>query len=297
MTLFRGLSAFPITPADEQGKVDTRALVALLERLTDAKVDSIGLLGSTGTYPYLTRDERRRAIDAAVDHAGGRTPILVGIGALRTEDAVRFGQDAAAGGADGVLLAPVSYIPLTPEEVFAHFETVAAEVGLPVCVYNNPGVTHFTFDDDLIVRLSRVANIVAVKTPAPGPDVVQDRVRGLKARLPEGFSLGYSTDLNVTEALLAGGEAWYSVLAGLFPRVAMEICAAALDGDVAEARRLNDRLKPLWELFTEFSSLRAIYAAASLLGVCEAAPPLPILPLGQTARDRIADCLGALQLT
>jgi len=55
MTMFRGLSAFPITPSDEQGPVDTGALRALLGRLTDAKVNSIGLLGSTGSYPYFDR--------------------------------------------------------------------------------------------------------------------------------------------------------------------------------------------------------------------------------------------------
>ena len=64
--MFRGLSAFPITPADADGRVDVEALQRLVKRLTDAGVDSIGLLGSTGSYPYLSRTERRRAIVAAV---------------------------------------------------------------------------------------------------------------------------------------------------------------------------------------------------------------------------------------
>src|SRR6202011_4791197 len=100
--------------------------------------------------PYLTRSERRRAIEAAVDQVGGKIPLLVGIGALRTDDTVQFGQDAQAAGADAVLLAPVSYTPLTNHEVFTHFETVAHAVGLPLCIYNNPGTTHFAFSTDLI---------------------------------------------------------------------------------------------------------------------------------------------------
>src|SRR3954463_1321585 len=134
--LLRGLSAFPITPADAEGRVDANALRKLVAALCAAKVHSIGLLGSTGTYAYLSRSERRRALDAALQEAG-QVPILVGVGALRTDEAVQLAQDAKAAGAAAGLLAPVSYTPLT-EEVFEHFATVARESGLPLCIYDNP---------------------------------------------------------------------------------------------------------------------------------------------------------------
>lgn len=295
MTMFRGLSAFPITPADEQGRVDTGALRTLLARLTDARVNSIGLLGSTGSFPYLDRGERRRAIEAAVDQVGGKVPILVGIGALRTDDAVRFGQDAKAAGADAVLLAPVSYMPLTDDEVFTHFENVAAAVGLPLCVYNNPTTTHFTIGADLVARMSRLPNVAAVKNPSPVASAVPDLLRELRGKTAEGFSLGFSVDANATEAMLAGADAWYSVVGGLFPKLAMQMLAAIPNPD--EARRLNARLQPLWELFVEFSSLRVMYAAANLLGICRAVPPRPILPLAEAAQRRVGQTLGMLELT
>jgi len=296
MTIFQGLSAFPITPADDEGRVDTGALRTLLVRLTDARVHSIGLLGSTGSYPYLTRPERRRAVEAAVDQVGGSTPILVGIGALRTADAVHCGQDAKGAGADAVLLAPVSYTPLVDDEVFTHFETVARAVDLPLCIYNNPGTTHFTFSDSLIARLSRVPNIAAVKNPAPARGEASAALRNLRAAVPPEFSLGYSKDWDAAEALLAGADAWYNVAGGLFPRICMQIVAAAQRGDAAEARRIDARLKPLWELFIEFSSLRVMYAAVNLLGICAAAPPRPLLPLPEPAQRRIGQTLAALDL-
>jgi 4-hydroxy-tetrahydrodipicolinate synthase len=295
MTIFHGLSAFPITPADEQGCVDTDALRKLVKRLMDASVDSIGLLGSTGSYPYLTRSQRRRAIEAAVDQVGGKVPILAGIGALRTDDAVRFGQDAKAAGADAVLLAPVSYTPLTDDEVFAHFEAVAMAVDLPLCVYNNPGTTHFTFSADLVGRLSRVPNVAAVKNPTPDAGAVQGNLSELRAKTSQGFSLGYSTDWNATEAMLAGGDAWYSVVGGLFPDLSMQILSAVRAADGSEARRLNARLAPLWDLFREFSSLRVMYAAVNLLGICRATPPRPILPLPEVAQRRVGLTLEMLE--
>ena len=288
------LSAFPITPADANGRVDAAAMRGLLRPLVAAEVHSIGLLGSTGSYPFLTREERRRTVEVAVDEVAGRVPLLVGVGALRTDDAVRIAQDAKAAGADLGLLAAVSYTPLTDDEVFEHFATVARESDLPLCIYDNPGTTHFRFSPALVGRLSRVPGVVAVKSPAPEPQAIAEHLRSLRDVVPEGFSLGYSGDWNSVEALIAGGDAWYSVVAGLFPKIGMDIVKAVQAGETAEARRLNARLEPLWQLFKEFSSLRVIYALVDLLNICRAVPPRPILPLTGVAQRKVADTLRML---
>lgn len=295
MPLVAGLAAFPITPVDADGRVDVAALRRLVRRLADAGVDSIGLLGSTGTYPYLSRGERRRAIEAAADEAAGKVPLLAGIGALRTDEAVALAADARAAGAAAGLLAPVSYTPLTDEEVFVHFRTVAGESGLPICIYDNPGTTHFSFSEDLVGRIAGVPGVVALKTASPPAAEVAGHLAGLRARVPAGFSLGYSVDAGAAEAMIAGGDVWHSVLGGLFPEPVLAIVRAAQRGDAAEARRLNARLAPIWALFAELSSLRVIYAAANALGLTAAAPPRPILPLSEAAARRVAAVFRALE--
>ncbi len=296
MTQLHGLSAFPITPADDTGRIDAAALRGMLARLVAAGVDSVGLLGSTGTSLYLTRAERRRAVEIAADAIAGRTTLLVGIGALRTDEVVRLGQDARAAGADAVLLAPVSYTPLNQEEVFTHFRTVAEAVGLPLCLYDNPATTHFSFTNDLIARLSRLPDICAIKMPAPQAGAVGAQLRATRAGTSPGFSVGLSVDWHATEGLLAGADAWYSVAAGLFPAPCLEIMAAARRADAAGARALDARLRPLWDLFLELGSLRVVYACANRLGLCDAAPPLPILPVPDASLGRVAAVLEALGL-
>jgi 4-hydroxy-tetrahydrodipicolinate synthase len=293
--LFHGLCAFPITPADDDGIVDTAFLRRLIRHLSDQGVDSIGLLGSTGIAPYLDRAQRRRAVEAAVAEAAGRTPVMVGIGALRTGEAVRLGQDAAACGADAVLLAPVSYAPLTEAEVYEHVVTVAGAVDLPLCLYNNPGTTHFTFSPALIGRLSRVARVVAVKNPAPEPAAMAGALADLRGRVPAGFSLGNSVDWRAGEALLAGADAWYSVLAGLLPALCVPLVQAASRGDAVRARALDATLRPVWDLFTAYTSLRVVHAMAGLLGLGTAAPPRPILPLDDAALRRVSEVLRGLE--
>lgn len=296
MTATTGLSAFPITPASAAGVVDLPALRGLVGRLVAAGVGSIGLLGSTGSYPYLSRAERRRAIDAALDEAAGRVPVLVGVGALRTDDTLDLARDAAAAGAAMGLLAPVSYTPLTPDEVFAHFEAVAEGSGLPLCIYDNPGTTHFSFDVDLVGRLARLPGIVALKRPAaPAPEAARD-LAALRAVVPAGFSLGSSVDWHAAEALLAGSAAWYSVAAGLWPAPCLAILRAAERGDAEEARRRNAALEPLWALFRAHSSLRVVFAAADILGLCRAEPPRPILPLPAPVRHEVAAVMARLGL-
>jgi 4-hydroxy-tetrahydrodipicolinate synthase len=293
MTAFSGLSAFPITPADAGGRVDTVALRRLVARLVETGVDSIGLLGSTGTYAYLTREQRRRAIDAALVEATS-TPILVGIGALRTDEAVRLAQDAKAAGAAAGLLAPVSYTPLLDDEVFEHFRAVAEASGLPLCIYDNPGTTHFTFSPALVGRLSRLEGVVALKTGAKPAAEVESQLAALNGEVRDGFSVGCSVDINAHEALLAGAAAWYSVIGGTLPKACLAITRVAQAGDAEETRRLHAALEPIWATFRAHTSLRVVYALADLLGLCQAEPPRPILALGAAAKAEVAAAFESL---
>lgn len=296
MPTITGLSAFPITPSDAEGRVDDDALRRILAPLVAAEVDSIGLLGSTGTYAYLSRGERRRALETAVAAVEGRVPILVGVGALRTDDAVQLARDAKAAGAAAGLLAAVSYTPLTEDEVVSHFATVAGESGLPLVIYDNPGTTHLRFTPTLIGRLARMTGIVAAKCPSPEPASAVSGVAAVRDAVPDGFPVGFSGDWNVTEALIAGGAAWYSVAAGLFPHRCLAIVRAVQAGETTRARALNAELAPLWDLFKAHSSLRVMYVLADLLGICRAEPPRPILPLPGDVRDRIAATVRDMRL-
>jgi 4-hydroxy-tetrahydrodipicolinate synthase len=290
VTLFHGLSAFPLTPADAAGRVDADALGRLLDRLVVARVDSVGLLGSTGIYAYLDRAERRRAVEAAAARLGGRVPLIVGVGALRTDAAEALARDARDAGADGLLLAPVSYTPLTEDEVFAHVRAVAEAGGLPLCLYNNPTTTRFTFSPGLIERLARLDHVAAVKMPLPATGF-EAELADLRGRVPPGFAIGYSGDWGCAEGLLAGADAWFSVLGGILPEVALEITRAARQGDAETARALDARLAPLWALFRAHGGLRVVYAIARELGLTDAVPPRPVLPLPEAELPRLRDAL------
>src|SRR4051812_34493753 len=253
--MFTGLSAFPLTPLDDDGRLDEPAFVRLVTRLAEAGGQSIGALGSTGSYAYLSRAERARTARLAVEAAQG-VPVMVGIGAVRTEHVLEHTHDAQKAGAAAVMLAPVSYQALTDDEVFGLYEDVSPELSVPLCVYDNPGTTHFAFTDDLHARVAALPGVGAIKLPGAG---ATERVGVLRPLLPAGVAVGVSGDQFAAGALDAGADVWFSVVGGLFPRTALA---------VVEARApASARLEPLWALFRRYGGIRVMAAAAALLGL------------------------------
>ena len=289
MTLFSGLSAFPITPMTLAGEVLVTDLSGLVRRIEAGGADSIGLLGSTGTYMFMDREQRRCAVTAAVG-AATSIPVIVGVGAMRTDEAQSLAHDAATEGAAGLLLAPVSYTPLTEDEVFEHFLAVASASDLPLCIYSNPGTTNFTFRPEFVARLATIATVAAIKLPLPSSGDIAADLAAFRQAAPS-LSIGYSGDWGCKDALLAGADCWFSVAGGLFPERAAALTAAAMKGDQEEADRHDTVFAGLWGLFQANGSLRVMYAAANMLGLTDAQPPKPLLGANEGLRTQLASVL------
>jgi len=295
--MFHGLSAFPLTPMNESG-IDETAFVNLVERLVAAGVDSICALGSTGSYAYLTLAERRRVAQLAVEHAAG-VPVMIGIGAMRTRDVLVLAEHAHEAGAAGVLLAPVSYQKLTDNEVFDLYEMVTRSLSIPLCVYDNPGTTHFEFSDQLHGRIAGLPHVGSIKIPGVplNAEAAAERVQRLRALIPSHVTIGVSGDRFAATGLNAGCEAWYSAIGGLFPKAALAITRAAQAGNTVEAVRLSEHLAPLWAMLGEHGSLRVVAAAAELHGLVDSPSlPLPVKSLAGPARLQLGHLLEKLEL-
>lgn len=296
--MFRGLSAFPLTPITASG-FDEEGFCRILRRIAVAEADSIGVLGSTGSYAYLTREQRKQVATLAVEHANN-IPVMVCVGAMATEQVLHLIDDAQTAGASALLLPAISYQRLREEEVFALFETVTRHTDLPVCVYDNPGTTHFTFSDALYARIAELTGVGSIKIPGlpEESESAAARIAQVRERLPAKVTLGISGDAFAGIGLNAGCEAWYSVCGGLFPRVAKEITEASARGDRQEVTQLTERLDPLWQLFRKHGgSIRVIAAAAGVLGLTSGdCLPRLLLPLDAEATAEVAAVITALGL-
>jgi len=295
--MFNGLSAFPLTPV-VKGEIEEKSFVSLIESLVNAGVNTIGALGSTGSYAYLTREQRYRATKLAVGCAGN-IPVMTSIGSVSTEEVLRLAQDAQHAGVSGVLLAPVSYQKLTPEEVFRLYERVSAELSVPFCLYENSATTGFEFTDELLISISALKNMGSIKLAFQPADLhkAAERITDLKHRLPASVTLGISGDAQSAAGLLAGCDVWYSVVAGLFPHYALRLTQAALGGNREETDRLNSALDPLWAFYRRHGSLRVIATVAEIIGrVPVPCLPFPLQTLTGTERTSLERILTMLPL-
>lgn len=297
--MFTGLSSFPLTPLVND-EVDEPAFIRIIQRLAASGTDSITALGSTGSYAYLSPSERARATALAVEHAGG-TPVFVGVSELRTSKVLANVAAAQKAGASAGLLAPITYQPLTEDDVFGLYKDVSENSDLPIIVYDNPGTTHFTFTPELYGRISQLPGIASIKIPGAklGQNQAHEHLTSIRAMVPEHVTLGVSGDAFAVDGLIAGCDAWYSVIGGTLPQLALNMVRLAQSGQHSQAIAESRRLVPLWELFTEFGgSLRVIAALAEHLNlVRENSLPRPIQGLSRTQRARVVEVVDALKIS
>ena len=312
--MFTGLSAFPITPFKQEA-IDFKALQGLVENLASANVDSICAIGSTGLYPYLTREQKYDVAKLAVDHANG-IPVMAGVGALRTYDVLKNVEAVQQAGVNAVLLAPVSYQVLNEEEVYGLYEAVSHEVSVPICVYENPRVTNFTFSDDLYRRIGKLPNIGAIKIPgtpfakssmdnSSSKDIPPSeasssegarRLASLREIMPAHIAIGVSGDSFGAAGMSEGCDLWLSVIGGIFPRTVMRIIDAAQSGNAqAQSQELNE----IWCMFARNGGgLRVVAAAAEILGYCETPSlPAPFLPIDKKEYSELERIIAQLSLS
>lgn len=283
---FSGVSAFPITPMNEK-TVDQANFERLIGRLVEADVESIGVEGSTGNYPYLTHDERVEIASVAVSCARG-TPVIASIGAFRTRDILTLAEHLQSAGINALLLPIVSYHGLGEEEVFSLFKSVSQNVSVPVIIYDSPVISRFTFSDALYARICALPHIGSIKVPSGWPNQREaaQRIQRLAQALPSTTAIGASGDDTLAEAVKAGAKIWYSEWGGLFPQKARALMQAALASDEAQIARLSAQFRSFWDISRKYGgSIRPIAAAASILGLT-ASDNLPLPLHGVSDEDR-----------
>jgi 2-dehydro-3-deoxy-D-pentonate aldolase len=162
--MFRGLIPAMGTPFDKRGEVDLGDTEAVVERFIEAGVDGISPLGSTGEFSHLTGEERKRFAEEVVGTSGRRVPLVVGVGAAGTREAIELVRHAEGVGVDAVLIVSPFYWKVGEEALFRHFAAVVESVDIPVLVYNLPMLTGIDLSPSLIARIAaECPNVIGLK--------------------------------------------------------------------------------------------------------------------------------------
>ncbi|MFP5074379.1 4-hydroxy-tetrahydrodipicolinate synthase [Neisseria sp. WLZKY-1] len=276
-----------VTPMREDGSVDLPQLEKLIDWHIANGTDALVIAGTTGESATLSIPEQTLVIETAVKHAAKRIPIVAGTGANNTIEAVELSQAAKKAGADATLSVVPYYNKPSQEGIYRHFKTIAETVDIPMIIYNVPGRTVVNMNNDTILRLAQIPNITGVKEASGALAREIDLIN----RAPEGFAVYSGDDPTALPFLLCGGHGVITVAANVAPKLFADMCRAALTGNIAEARRLNEQLIPVYDvMFCEPSPAAPKWAAAQL-GVCTEHVRLPIIPLTPDGQNKVRAAL------
>ena len=282
ITPLRGVYAFLVTPTQNDGEdVDLGKLRQLIEWNLDEGVHGLCVFGSTGANGLFTEEEKRRIVSASIEYVGGRVPVVAGTGAHTTSDVVRMSQYAEQAGASAILVVPMNYWPLTENELFLHYRSVAKSVRIPIIIYNNPWTTGVDIKPPLVARLAEIDNILYIKE-STGDLARISEIRNLTGDKLTLFAGWESTTL---EAFAAGAQGWFSGMTNIMPRQCVDLFEIALEKqDWMSARDRFDRIYPLCAFMCNKSHVRVAHTALELIGRPMGSPRRPLRML--EAEDR-----------
>ncbi|MBI2549946.1 4-hydroxy-tetrahydrodipicolinate synthase [Candidatus Woesearchaeota archaeon] len=272
-----------VTPFTESGELDIEGLKRNVEFQIANGISGLVPLGTTGESPTVSDEERETVIKAVVAAAAGRVSVIIGTGTNSTEHSIELSQQAEELGADAVLVVSPYYNKPTQEGLYRHFKAIAEAVSIPVIVYNIQGRTGVNIETATLARMAQVPNIIAVKEASGNLAQMMDVID----QLPKTFSV-VSGDDNLTLPLMSlGGRGVISVVSNLIPGKVSGMCAAALKGDFAAARRLHYEMLPLFKAaFIETNPI-PIKAAMNMAGMPAGPVRMPLCEMQPANADKL----------
>ena len=292
MASLQGSLVAIVTPMEEDGELDLDAFRRLIDWHISEGTDGIVVVGTTGESPTVDFDEHHLLIKTAVEHAARRVPVIAGTGANSTREAIELAAYAKQVGADMSLSVVPYYNKPTQEGLYRDFRAIAEAVAIPHIVYNVPGRTVADLQTDTTLRLAQIPNIVGIKDATANLERGADLLR----RKPGDFLVFSGDDATGLALMLLGGHGVISVTANAAPRLMHEMCAAALAGDVARARDINNKLLGLHRhLFCEANPIPVKWVVQQI-GLIKGGIRLPLTPLSAGCHDLVRTAMRQAEI-
>ena len=273
----KGIIVPILTPVDKNEVIDEGKMRKQVDFVIDGGVSGILAFGSNGEFYMTEEDEMMKALKIMLNHASGRVPVYMGIGAISTKKCIRIAKAAAAAGADGISVLQPMFLKPTEEELYLHFKRIADAVSdTPMLLYNNPGRTGYTLSANLVERLAReVPNIVGMKDSSGDMTQTEEFIRRTS---DIGFKVFGGKDTLIFGAMVHGAAGCVATTANFIPELVTSIYNLYMQGDLDGARKAQFKLNPIRLSMDKASFPVATKDLANMLGLDVGKPYTPNLP-------------------
>ena len=291
--IFKGLGIALITPFQEDGSVDYKSLIRLVEYQLNNGADFFCILATTGETPTLSAEEKQKIKDLIVDLVGGRVPILMGCGGNDTAAIVNELQTRDFRGVDGILSVCPYYNKPSQEGLYQHFKTIAAATQLPVVLYNVPGRTGVNMSAATTVRLAHdCPNIVAIKEASGNLEQVDEIIKNK----PRNFDVISGDDALTFPMISCGAVGVISVIGNALPHEISKIIRQQMKGEYDSARKIHHRFQDLFSLLFVDGNPAGVKCMLSEMGYIQNRLRLPLVPTRISTLQRMSEIMKELKI-
>ncbi|MEQ8444225.1 MAG: dihydrodipicolinate synthase family protein [Alphaproteobacteria bacterium] len=288
---FEGIYTPVATPCRDDFSIDKDRFAEVIEFLIASGVHGLIIAGSTGEYYAHTPEERIDLMGFAKDVIGGRLPLIVGTGAIRTEDSIEFAKAAKAIGADALLVATPPYAYPTGREIALHALAIDRAANLPVMLYNYPGRMSVNMDEETLDRVGRSPNFCAIKESSG--DV--NRLHMLARDYPH-IALSCGMDDQALEFFAWGARSWVCAGSNFAPEAHIALYrACAVEGNFDKGRRIMMAMLPLMSILEQSGKfVQCVKFGLSLRGIDAGPPRLPLRPLNKDDKRAVTEVVRTM---
>lgn len=290
---FNGIYTPAITPLTADGSIDKAAFADVLEHLIAGGVHGIIIGGSTGEYYAHTMQERLDLGACAKDVIGSRVPLVIGTGAIRTEDSVEIAKSAKAIKADAILVGSPPYALPNEQENAAHALAVDAAAGLPVMLYNYPGRMGVSMGCEFFRTVTAASkNFVAIKESSGSTNQLH-----MLAREFPGIAVSCGWDDQALEFFAWGATSWVCAGSNFLPAEHVALYqACVVENDFRKGRRIMSAMLPLMDFLEEAGKfVQSIKYGSELAGLRTGAVRAPLQPLDDENKAKLATIVAELK--
>lgn len=291
---FEGIYTPIVTPYHDDFSCNEEALAQTIEHLVVAGVHGIIVAGSTGEYYAQTDEERIWMMNRCAELIKGRVPMIVGTGAIRTEDSIRFAEAAKVAGADALLISTPPYAYPTGREIALHALAIDRAANLPAMLYNYPGRMSVNMDEETLDRLGRSPNFRAIKESSG--DI--DRLHMLARDYPH-IALSCGMDDQALEFFAWGARSWVCAGSNFTPEAHIALYkACAIEGDFTKGRAIMSAMLPLMRVLEQGGKfVQCIKYGLTLRGIDAGPPRRPLKALNKDDKRALAEVIRTMNTT
>ena len=290
---FEGIYTPAITPLSKDGQIDKKAFAEVLESLIAAQVHGIIIGGSTGEYYAHTSTERIELASYAKDVIGTRVPLIIGTGAVRTEDSVEYAKAAKAIKADAILVSAPPYALPTELENAAHALAIDRAAGLPIMLYNYPGRTNALMGRTFFKAvLGASKNFVAIKESSGSTAQIH-----MLARDFPGIALSCGWDDQALEFFAWGARSWVCAGSNFLPQEHIALYeACVVEKDFDKGRKIMSAMMPLMDFLEDSGKfVQSIKYGCEVIGLRPGGLRAPLQGLDDVQKQSLTRIVASLK--